>query len=68
MRNRLVLSCWVLLSLACGHAPAARAADVPGLVAYQGRIATTAGAFTGTGSFKFAFVDQTGTWTVQPGP
>lgn len=50
----------LLLLLAVASAPAA---DVPGIIAYQGRIATGSGPFTGTGSFKFALVDQAGTTT-----
>ena len=49
-----------LLLIALAALGCAPAVDVPGVMAYQGRIATASGPFSGTGSFKFALVDQTG--------
>ena len=44
-------------------ASAVQAADVPGIIAYQGRISVSGGPYNGTGQFKFALVNTAGTTT-----
>ena len=50
-----------LIVLALGGSPAR--AQVPTLLNYQGRVAVGAVNFDGTGQFKFALVNATGTVT-----
>lgn len=54
--GRMIASLILLLSSIRGET-----ADIPGILAYQGRIAVSGAPFTGTGSFKFSLVDAAGT-------
>ena len=55
----LVVTCVVVLSLGWGQAAFG---DIPLMINHQGLIKVAGGPFTGTGEFKFGFVDSSGNW------
>ena len=52
-----------LLIVTLALAAASAAAQVPGIISHQGKVTVNGTNYTGTGSFKFALVDATGTHT-----